>query len=190
MMVAQGLGQPHATAENLAILVAMLHDESSGRIDVASSGRPKIRYALDDGDTRALRRGIVACAQLLRAAGAREILAPFADPIVLRDDEDTFRRDVMARPIRPLDPQLTAVHPMSSLPMARDPARGVTDGDGRFHTVPGLYVADGSLFPTSIGGPPQISIYTAGRRVARTVLADLGRSPTGSTPAASPDAGR
>jgi len=38
-----------------------------------------------------------------------------------------------------------------------------------------LFVADGSLFPTSIGGPPQISIYTFGRRVAREVAAMLGR---------------
>jgi choline dehydrogenase-like flavoprotein len=34
-------------------------------------------------------------------------------------------------------------------------------------------VADGSVFPTSIGGPPQLTIYTVGRRVARTVCADL-----------------
>ena len=59
--------------------------------------------------------------------------------------------------------------------MARDPRRGVTDEDGRWHGVAGLYVADGSLFPTSIGVPPQISIYTAGRRAARAIAADLRR---------------
>jgi choline dehydrogenase-like flavoprotein len=62
---------------------------------------------------------------------------------------------------------------MSTLPMAADPRLGVVDGEGRWHGLPGLYVADGSVLPTSIGAPPQISIYTVGRRVARTVIADL-----------------
>src|SRR5207245_599214 len=100
-----------------------------------------------------------------------------AEPLVLDDAADAERAlDRLGRhAFRPLDPPLTAVHPMGTLPMARDPLRGVTDEDGRWHGVRGLYVADGSLFPTSIGGPPQISIYTAGRRVARTVATDLRR---------------
>jgi choline dehydrogenase-like flavoprotein len=49
----------------------------------------------------------------------------------------------------------------------------VVDEGGRHHQLAGLYVADGSLFPTSIGGPPQLTIYVTGRRVARTVAADL-----------------
>jgi choline dehydrogenase-like flavoprotein len=45
----------------------------------------------------------------------------------------------------------------------------VVDVDGRHHLVDNLWVADGSLFPTSIGGPPQIPIYTFARRVARAL---------------------
>ena len=77
--------------------------------------------------------------------------------------------------IRPGSPSLTAVHPMSTLPMGGDSARSVCARNGRVHTMDNLFVADGSLFPTSIGGPPQISIYTFGRRVARSVAAMLGK---------------
>jgi cholesterol oxidase len=38
--------------------------------------------------------------------------------------------------------------------------------------IPGLYVADGSLFPTGIGVNPMITILALARRVARTVLAE------------------
>ena len=32
-----------------------------------------------------------------------------------------------------------------------------------------LFVADGSLFPSSIGGPPQLSIYALGLHVGRAI---------------------
>ncbi len=156
----------------VAVLVAMLHDESAGRVTVDRSGRAKIRYRLGDADARALGDGIAACARLLLAGGAREVWSPYGAKQPIRTDREA---QALARAVRPLAPPLTAAHPMGTLPMAVDPRRGVSDGEGRWHGVPGLYVADGSLFPTSLGGPPQISIYTVGRRVARTVAGDLSR---------------
>jgi choline dehydrogenase-like flavoprotein len=38
--------------------------------------------------------------------------------------------------------------------------------------VPGLYVGDGSLFPTAIGINPMITVMALARRVARTVVAE------------------
>jgi choline dehydrogenase-like flavoprotein len=37
--------------------------------------------------------------------------------------------------------------------------------------VQGLFVSDGSLFPTSLGGPPQISIYSFALHLAPNVIA-------------------
>ena len=172
-----GFGAAHMARlrqyRHLAVLTAMLHDESAGRVAVHRDGRPKITYALDEGDGRALRRGLAACARLLLAAGAREVISPLSTVGTIRREADL--EAILRHPLRLADPPLTAVHPMSTLPMARDPRQGVVDGSGRWHGVPGLYVADGSVFPTSLGGPPQISIYTVGRRVARAITADLRR---------------
>ena len=38
--------------------------------------------------------------------------------------------------------------------------------DGRYHGVRNLSVHDGSLFPTSIGANPQLSIYAVTARLA------------------------
>ena len=43
--------------------------------------------------------------------------------------------------------------------MGDDPKQSVNDSSGKFHHLDNLYVMDGSLFPTSIGANPQLSIY-------------------------------
>jgi choline dehydrogenase-like flavoprotein len=44
---------------------------------------------------------------------------------------------------------------------------------GRHHHLENLYVADGSLFPTSIGANPQLSIYAVVARVAEGIATTL-----------------
>jgi choline dehydrogenase-like flavoprotein len=66
---------------------------------------------------------------------------------------------------------------MGSVRMGASSADHPCDPEGRVRTasgapVRGLYVGDGSLFPTGIGVNPQITIMALARRVARTVLAE------------------
>jgi choline dehydrogenase-like flavoprotein len=53
--------------------------------------------------------------------------------------------------------------------MGDDPAVAAVDSEGRHHHLAGLWIADGSLFPTSIGVPPQLSIYAMGLHVGRAI---------------------
>jgi choline dehydrogenase-like flavoprotein len=49
-------------------------------------------------------------------------------------------------------------HQMGGAPMGEDPAMAIVDSRLRHHFVENLYVTDGSVFPTSLGVNPQISI--------------------------------
>ena len=62
-------------------------------------------------------------------------------------------------------------HPQSTGRMGRDPATSVVNGFGECHDVPGLFVADMSVFPTSLGAPPQITTAALADRTARHILA-------------------
>lgn len=167
-----GLGAAHATRmrdyPRLGAVTAMLHDYGWGRVGADRAGRPRLRYSLRADDAAALGQGALHAARVLLAAGATEVTLPWARPLVLRTLADCDRA---APPLRLLDPPLAAVHPMGSLRLAGDPRRGACDPWGRLYAAQGVWVADGSLMPSSTGGPPQLSIYALGRLVGQALAA-------------------
>jgi choline dehydrogenase-like flavoprotein len=124
---------------------------------------------MTDRDRAQLAKGLVACARLLLAAGAAEVTIPAIPPLRVTRAADLDALDTSN--LRPHSVPLTAVHPMGSLRMGEDPKTSVVGSTGEHHQVRGLFVCDGSLFPTSIGAPPQISIYGFALHLAPHVVA-------------------
>jgi choline dehydrogenase-like flavoprotein len=168
-----GFGAEHMRAMrsygHLAVLTALVHDETAGQILVDDDGEPVLRYVPGERDRAQLGKGLVACARILFAAGAREVTIPAIPPIRLRRPSDLDGLDLGF--VRPHALPLSAVHPMGTLAMGGDPRSSVVGSTGEHHQVKGLFAADGSLFPTSIGGPPQISIYSFALHLAPHVVA-------------------
>ena len=77
---------------------------------------------------------------------------------------------------------MVSAHQMGSARAGGDPAAYVADPWGRVRAdgarphrdrvIPGLYIGDASLFPSSLGVNPMITTMALARRVARTVLAE------------------
>ncbi len=170
-----GFGAEHsglmAHYPRMAACVAMLHDHSSGRVSARRDGTPRIHYRLGNADLASVSRGMAHAAKLLLAAGAQRVVAPTARPLVVRTlaEADTLRTVRSRR----LDPALAAAHPMGGLRMAGDPRLGAVDPSGRYHGAKRLWVADGSLMPSSTGGPPQLTIYALGRLVGSELAAAI-----------------
>src|SRR5204862_8227003 len=59
-----------------------------------------------------------------------------------------------------------AFHPLGSARTANDPRRGIVDEWGHAFELPGLFVADGSVLPTSIGVNSQVPIMSMATRIA------------------------
>lgn len=155
-----------------AAMIAMIHDHSSGRVLPGHQGEHvRIHYRLDRADWLQIELGLKQGARVFLAAGAKEVVLPLNPARVIRSERDLDGFSI--RDLKTFSPPLIAVHPMSTLWMGNDPKKSVVNAFGQHHHHPNLFVADGSLFPTSIGGPPQISIYTFGRHVARRVMAEL-----------------
>jgi choline dehydrogenase-like flavoprotein len=144
----------------------MVSDTSRGFVR-ERAGRAEIRYDMDADDVSTFKRGIELLCELYWAAGARALYTPVEGVGELLDgDVQTLRE----RRVRARDLTLMAFHPMGT---ARADARrdhGVVDADLKLHGCEGVYVADGSVVPSSIGVNPQITIMALATRLAYHLL--------------------
>jgi len=62
---------------------------------------------------------------------------------------------------------VASAHVMGGCGMAGGEAMGVTRPDGQHWQIDNLSIHDGSIFPTSIGANPQLSIYGVVNRLAQ-----------------------
>jgi choline dehydrogenase-like flavoprotein len=177
---------------NLSPLVAVTRDGGEGRVRATASGGVRIDYRLDRAGVATLRHAIVSMARLARAAGASEIIATGTPPAIFGREGfpsggegrafTAFEERLGRFDFGPNRGALYSAHQMGTARMGADPRLHVCDPAGRVRSasggragdqiVGGLYVADGSLFPTAIGVNPMITIMTLARQVARTVLAE------------------
>ena len=155
----------------MAGLLVLLHDRSAGSVAPgASLSRPRIRYTLEEADRRQLAEGLAHACEVLLAAGAREVLVPYwNDPLVMRRGDDLA--GILARGVRQGEISISATHPQSTCRMGGDPRTSVVNAWGESHEVRGLFVADMSVFATSIGAPPQITTAALADRSAHHIVA-------------------
>ena len=143
----------------MAALGGVITDRSEGSVRATSTpGKAKVSYSLVDEDRARLVLIQRYSAELMFAAGAREVRAAVYGVPTITSVEEARRW---------LDPdtvrlkQLMAVyssHPHGTARMNGDPESGAVDCRGQVHGVDGLYVMDGSIFPDVLGVNPQVTI--------------------------------
>ncbi len=157
-------GERHAAAmanyRRLAQFGLMVSDSSRGSVRLTRGtlgGQLLIRYDIVEDDVVKFRSGLARLDELFRAAGAREVYLPLPAGVA---PERARARDL----------KLLAFHPLGTARADANPARGVLAPDLRVHGVEGLYVADGSVMPSSLGVNPQITIMALATRLAYHLL--------------------
>jgi choline dehydrogenase-like flavoprotein len=150
----------------LALLRDGFHPDSrGGSVGLAASGAPVLDYPLNDVLWDGARRALLTMAEIQFAAGATAVqVAHETAPRYTSWKE--AQQGIAALPYGPQLTKVASAHVMGGCMMAGDPRAGVTGPDGRYHGLANLSVHDGSLFPTSIGANPQLSIYGIVARLA------------------------
>ena len=143
-----------------------LSDRAQGRVGLGSEGALRASYKLTREDADRIAFGIARAAEIHFAAGAAEVYPNIPRFGVLRRDD---LADFEAARIRPSEMRLEAFHPMGTARIAADPRQGVCAPDGSVQGTRSLYVADASLFPTSVGVNPMMTIIAFAKQISRGV---------------------
>jgi choline dehydrogenase-like flavoprotein len=143
-----------------------LCDLSKGRVGLANEGALRASYGLSDEDARQVVFGIARAAEVHFAAGATEVYPNIPRTGVLRPGD---LAQFEATRFKASELRLEAFHPMGTARIAADPRRGACAPDGSVNGTAGLYVADASLFPTSVGVNPMMTIVAFAKQVSRGI---------------------
>ncbi|NWB99368.1 GMC family oxidoreductase [Pseudomonas gingeri] len=166
---------PH-THMMLALMRDGFHPDSpGGSVELRGDGTPVLDYQVSAYAWDGLRRAYHSMAEIQFAAGAQSVLPLHADA----DYVNTLakaRELIDELSLELYRTRLGSAHVMGGCAMGEEAKSAVTDSLGRHHQLRNLSVHDGSLFPTSIGANPQLSVYGLTAQLA-TALAERLKNP-------------
>ncbi|MCB9765146.1 MAG: GMC family oxidoreductase [Alphaproteobacteria bacterium] len=168
LALGEEINQVMADLPYLAAAGAMVHDEDT----VAEVGATTISFSFGEQDRRRLIQGLRACARIFFAAGARYAVPPVTGLGILRPGDDldaALSLDLPFHRIRAL-----SSHPMGTCRMGTDPDTSVVGPDGRVWGWENLHVADASVFPSSLGVNPQVTVMACGLMIGDAAAAAEG----------------
>ena len=159
--------------------ISLTRDRGAGSVGVDANGEAVPLYSvIDPLDLENLKRGIEVQVRLHEAAGAHQIgpLAEGAPTWRRGDDLEAFIAGVQRIPFRAGGYKLFSAHQMGTCRMGADPETSVAGPFGELHDTQGVWIGDGSAFPTSSGTNPMISIMSLAHRTAEAIADDAGAS--------------
>lgn len=109
-------------------------------LDANGLAIPRVTFSYSDNDRRLQQHAVAFMSQMLEAAGGYD----------LWNSDDTS-------------------HLLGTCRMGRDPGQSVVNADGRSHDIRNLWICDGSVFPTSGGVNPSLTIQAIACRTADRV---------------------
>ncbi|MGA2666148.1 MAG: GMC oxidoreductase [Nitrososphaerales archaeon] len=148
---------PGPRPEDVIVLFGMGRDEPVGRLVADEKGELTLEepYDLRQGVYDVMVERMKLFAGAIGKGGAGSLTIPFWD--------EKARLGLTA-------------HPLGGCPMGRDALEGVVDGLGRVYASEsgtsrheGLYIADGSIVPTSLGVNPSLTICALAFRIAEEI---------------------
>lgn len=143
---------------------ALIEDTGSGQVRVGPLDTVIPTYQLNQFDTNKSIRAVALLAEVFFAAGAKKCYVPFNGFHEIRSVDDIPK--IYEHKFKPTDIEMLTVHVMGTAQMGSDTHTSVVGPYGEFHNVQGLFVADASVFPTSIGVNPQVTIMALATRTA------------------------
>ncbi|CAM9295019.1 unnamed protein product [Ectocarpus fasciculatus] len=179
-------------ARETSIFICIGRDRSSNanRVVLGPRGDPVVKYTLGEEDSRVILQGRSEMLRMMRKAGASLLVsahegAPWFCPTDGKEGDEDLEGYVEAMESLGTNPNevgLYSAHQMGSCRLSANPEDGPLRESGESWECDGLFVADASVFPTSIGINPMITVEAVAYMIADQVATRLGKDSEDSKP--------
>jgi choline dehydrogenase-like flavoprotein len=162
-----------------AIFGGLVHDDAGGRVRKGFGREPLITYRMSKQNKASTLRCMQILGEAFLAAGAKEVYLPIFGSKPVRDRADLAAAVPANLPARRIE--CITFHPLGSCRIAAEPKDGVVDPWGQTYELPNVFLADGSVVPSSIGVNSQLTVMAMATRIGwrlRDRLRDRAVSPT------------
>jgi choline dehydrogenase-like flavoprotein len=179
-----GLGADHRRwmkhYRDLAMCVNTIGSPQTGSIDRNGN----VRYELSDDEMETVRETMSLITRMYLRAGAAEVgfsgvRGSANDPAIFHPGDEQYPEKLLDR-IRKAVPDaervmLASAHPQGGLRFGKTDQEGVVGEDFRVHGVGNLFVADASLFPSTIVVNPQWTVMALSKVASKKVMERIDR---------------
>ena len=177
--LSQSLAMPGWFEDHRRNMLRYAHMAATGVI-VGSAGNGKVEKALFGGadvvykpervDLDRLLDGLKVAGRVYLKAGARRVMPATFEYHSFSDEDELDKLDDLVTDSS--DIQLGTGHPQGGNPLGADPATSVVDARSfRVHGMSNLYCCDASVFPTTIGVNPQLTVMSLAHHAAPLISA-------------------
>jgi choline dehydrogenase-like flavoprotein len=162
---------------NSSASIILVREKGAGRVTIDKRGNPLCEYKMSREDKEWMMRGMIETGKILIASGAKRLGTLHQDMLMVEGSQDSpkqlsssdldrFESEVRRRGIVPNKISLFSAHIMGSARMGKDLKVSFCDDNAQSYEIPGLFIGDASVFPTSPGINPMITIMAMARRNA------------------------
>jgi choline dehydrogenase-like flavoprotein len=142
--------------DHYAMAGVLVHDEPNGRVDLNWSNDAIVNYEMGHTDQVKMTDGLKEAARIFFRAGAKNVITGHMRETILESVSDMKLIDKRGAGLGQL--LVASVHPQGGNRMGENPANSVVNSSFQTHEIPNMYVCDASVFPTSIGVNPQLTV--------------------------------
>ena len=156
---------------NYAMAGIVVRDDNIGRVALTSTGRASVTYEPGEKELKMLAKGVEVLGKMWFALGAKKIIISYRGMSTIEQEADIPKlvEKILNDPRNLL---LGSAHPQSGNKIGTNEANSVVDSDCKVHGFENLFVCDASVFPTSVGVNPQITVMAVASIVASRIIKD------------------
>ncbi len=154
-------------------ILLLSHDPARfyNRVKIDRRGNTVLDYRVDEEVQNSLIQGLRRAAAVFLAAGCEEMVFPACQKEKITPaDAKNLDKLISKRYLNLIKTPLSSAHPQGGARMGADPKKSVVSPEGKLHNHDNIFIADASLFPTSVKVNPYETVMLLSHYVAKQVV--------------------